>query len=174
LVVIGLGRGSHQTAAGIVRWNRRCVLAVAPRESTALGRVILTADFGGSNVKADECALSLLDAGAHTELVHVVPDLYHLAPEKKMVWRRIYDDVATELLDYTRAILPYRTGHAIPTRVFVGDAARVLVDVAEREHVDLIALGRHILPEKPSDDDALGPVLQTVLEEAPCSVLVAP
>ncbi|HZS58492.1 MAG TPA: universal stress protein [Gemmatimonadaceae bacterium] len=174
LVVIGLGRGSHRTAAAIVRWARRSVLAVAPRESQIMTRVILTADFGGSNVRADECALSLLEADAHADLVHVIPDLVHLSPEKKAVWRRIYDNVATELLDYTRNRLPRRAGHTIPTRVFVGDAANVLVDIAHQEQADLIALGRHILPATPSDDDCLGPVLESVLESAPCSVLVAP
>lgn len=174
LVVIGLGRGSHLTAAAIVRWARRSVLAVAPRECTNMARVILTADFGGSNIRADECALSLIEADAHADLVHVIPDLVHFSPEKKALWRRIYDSVTTELLDYTRKQLPHRAGHTIPTRVFVGDAANVLVDIAQQEHADLIALGRHIVPDTPSDDDCLGPVLESVLESAPCSVLVAP
>jgi len=174
IVVIGLGRGSHHTAATVVRSARRSVLAVSPHESTMMTRVILTADFGGSNIRADECALSLLESNAQAELVHVIPDFCHLSPEKKAVWRRIYDNVATELLEHTRGQLPSRAGHAIPSRVLVGDAACVLVDIAHREHADLIALGRHSLPETPGNYDGLGPVLGSVLEQAPCSVLVAP
>lgn len=174
LVVIGLGSRDHRTAAAIVRRARRCVLVVSPHQPSAIGRVILTADFGGSNVQADECALSLIDADAQTEIVHVVPDLYHLAPEKEPIWRRLYGSAAAELLAYTRGQLPHRTGHTIPTRALIGDAARVLVDIARQEHVDLIALGRHAVPATSGNDDFLGPVLESVLEQTPCSVLVAP
>ena len=174
LVVIGMGIGAHVTAVAILRKARRCVLAVAPSGPPTIGSVILTADFGSSAVAADECALSLLAADADAELVHVVPEMQALSAEKHAVWCRIYDSVAAELLEHTRELLPHRNGHAIPTRVLTGDAARVLVDIAAHEHVDLIALGRHALPSSPGTKDPLGPVLESVLEEAPCSVLVAP
>lgn len=174
LVVIGLGSGAHATAAAIVRNARRCVLAVAPHQSGALHRVMLTADFGGSNVFADECALSLVAADAETELVHIMPDTQSLSPEKHEVWRHLYDSAATELVDYTRAMLPGRRGHVMPTRVLRGDAARDLVAIAQHDHVDLIALGRHPSPPTARDTDLLGPVLEFVLEQAPCSILVAP
>jgi nucleotide-binding universal stress UspA family protein len=168
LVVIGFGTGRHGTAAAIVRHANRSVLVVSPRELGTIGRVILTADFGGSTIEADQCALSLLAVGGHAELVHVTPEL-HLAPEIDAVWQRVYSGAVTELLERTRAALPHRERSTIPSRVTVGDAGRVLVDIARRERVDLIALGRHA-----TQHNGFGPVLESVLEHAPCSVLVAP
>jgi nucleotide-binding universal stress UspA family protein len=168
LVVIGFGTGDHRLAADIVRHARRSVLVVSPSELGSIGRVMLTADFGGSTIEADQCALSLLESDGQAELIHVTPAL-QLAPDIYQAWRRAYDCAATELLDRTRAALPRRSGLSIPSRVAVGDAARVLVDIARRERVDLIALGRHARPNA-----GLGPVVELVLAQAPCSVLVAP
>ncbi len=168
LVVIGFGTGDHRLAADIVQYARRSVLVVSPSERGSIGRVMLTADFGGSTIEADQVALSLLESDGHAELIHVTPAL-QLAPDIYQVWRRTYDCAATELLDQTRAALPHRPGSSIPSRVAVGDAARVLVDIARRERVDLIALGRHARPNA-----GLGPVVESVLQQAPCSVLVAP
>lgn len=168
LVVIGFGTGDHGTAATIVRYTRRPVLVVSPRELGSIGRVMLTADFGGSTLEADQCALSLIESDADAELIHVTPEL-HLSPEVYQVWRRAYNDAVSELLDRTSRALPRRSGSPIPSRVAVGDAAHVLVDIARRERVDLIALGRHAQPNA-----GLGPVLDSVLQHAPCSVLVAP
>ncbi len=168
LVVVGFGTGDHRLATDIVRHARRSVLVVSPSELGSIGRVMLTADFGGSTIEADQCALSLLESDGQAELIHVTPAL-QLAPDIYQVWRRTYDNAVTELLDQTRAALPHRPGSSIPSRVAVGDAARVLLDIARRERVDLIALGRHARPNA-----SLGPVLESVLQQAPCSVLVAP
>jgi nucleotide-binding universal stress UspA family protein len=159
--------GDHRLAADIVRHARRSVLVVSPSELGSIGRVMLTADFGGSTIEADQCALSLLASDGQAELIHVTPAL-QLAPDIYQAWRRAYDNAVTELLDETRAALPRCSG-SIPSRVTVGDAARVLVDIARRERVDLIALGRHARPNV-----SLGPVVESVLARAPCSVLVAP
>jgi len=168
LVVIGFGVGDHRLAAEIVQHARRSVLVVSPHELGSIGRVMLTADFGGSTIEADQVALSLLESDGAAQLIHVTPAL-QLAPDIYQAWRRAYDYAVTELFDQTRAALGRRARSSIPTRVAVGDAARVLVDVARREHVDLIALGRHARPNA-----NLGPVLESVLRQAPCSVLVAP
>jgi len=168
LVVIGFGAGDRRLAADIVRHARRSVLVVSPSELGSIGRIMLTADFGGSTIEADQCAISFLESDGQAELIHVMPEL-ELPPDTYQAWRRAYDGAVTELLDQTRAALPRRSGSSIPSRVAVGDAARVLVDIARRERVDLIALGRHARP-----DASLGPVVESVLAEAPCSVLVAP
>jgi nucleotide-binding universal stress UspA family protein len=168
LVVIGCGIGDRAIAADIVRNANRCVLVVSPHELASIGRVMLTADFGGSTIEADQCALSLLEEDGEAELVHVTPDL-HLSGDSYEVWHRAYHSAVAELLDRTRAALPHRARSTIPCRIAIGDAARALVDIARRERVDLIALGRHAKLH-----NSVGPVLESVLEHAPCSVLVAP
>lgn len=169
LMVVGLGIGDHRATTEIVHSAGCCVLALSPFEKCGLfERVMLTADFGGSAIAADQCALTLLAREGRAELVHVSPDPV-LSPEARVQWSRAYRCAVTDLLRYTRSALPWNQRPAIPDRVLVGDAATVLLEAARREQVDLIALGRH-----PRRDGALGPVVTSILQRAPCSVLIAP
>jgi nucleotide-binding universal stress UspA family protein len=178
LVVVGLGRPgplglprSRDRLHQIVNHARRHVLAVSPTAPTVIGRTILTADFGGTSVAADERAMSLVPDDAPVTLVHVVPDC-RTGHDARPRWTQIYSNAVSELFENTKSTLPHRAAHRLTTRMLGGDAAHELIALAHRDHVDLIALGRHAAPL--DSLQSAGPVVDTILDAAPCSLLIAP
>jgi nucleotide-binding universal stress UspA family protein len=177
LIVVGLGRPGmigrprHRRVQEIVRHVRRNVLAVSPTTGNALGRAILTADFGGTGTDANELALSLLTPDATAELVHVAPVSY-VSESEQPRWMRIYQSAVNELFEVTEDALVHGADRVIPTRVLKGDASEELIGLARRERVDLIALGRHAT--RGGRPSSLDPVVDAVIDAAPCSVLIAP
>jgi nucleotide-binding universal stress UspA family protein len=81
--------------------------------------------------------------------------------------RRHHEDIASAAAERLR-----RSGRAATWSVRAGDPARAIVETAEAEGIDLIALGTH--GRTGLDRLVVGSVARNVLTHAQCSVLVAP
>ena len=175
LIVVGIGPHhfsdralGNETALHLAQQASTPVLAV-PAETRSLPRHILVAvDFSPSSVAAARLATLLLTAGDTLELVHVsaaaqVGAIVVGPPQIREAERRMEALVNQ---------LPVPVDMHLITQVLGGEPARTLLDVAQRNGADVIALGSH--GYKLWQRVLLGSVSSRVLRLAPCAVLIYP
>jgi nucleotide-binding universal stress UspA family protein len=178
LVLVGIG--SHgalgrvwrgDTAMRAVYRTRRPVMAVH-RDARALPRcAIVGIDFGPASIAAARATFRTMARRGIVHLVHVQP-LFTLLAEGNSSINAAYGQ---ELADRFDAVIEALTAPAsirVVHEIASGDASRCLIEIAEREGADLIAVGTHGYGRL--QVAVLGSVASRVMRGAKCSVLIAP
>jgi nucleotide-binding universal stress UspA family protein len=175
LIVVGIGPHEFadralggETALHLAQRSSTPVLAV-PSGMRSLPRHILVAvDYSPSSLAAAQLAASLLTAGDTLELAHVTAATYIGSVALGPAPRAEAEHRMQEFADRLHVPASVR----LLSRVFGGEPARTLLEVAARTKVDAIALGSHgynfwqrVL---------LGSVSAKVLRLAACAVLIYP
>lgn len=178
LVVLGLRRHGvlehvfrDDVAAHVMRTSPVPTLAVVASLRALPRRIIVATDFSRASVRAAQAALQVTGDNGELLLVHVshTSAVTDEDSEGTQLVRTL--GVQEAFAQLVRELAPARGISLVPT-VLEGTApAAVLLDLASRSAVDLVAIGAHRRPAV--ERFFLGSVAQTVLREAPCSVLVA-
>jgi nucleotide-binding universal stress UspA family protein len=177
--LIVLGRGEHhawdrlfgpETAIAVARRSRAPVLAVARTAADIPGRVLAAVDFTESSVNAAKLAARLMARDGTLILAHVsafadthalrgsLPDLYETGVEDRLA------ELQSEIHQ--------TTGRRVELALLSGDVVARLLEYAEQENCDLIAVGGH--RQGFVDRILIGSVRSGVLRAAKCSVLIGP
>jgi nucleotide-binding universal stress UspA family protein len=148
LIVLGIGPHGlldralgHETALQLVQIASTPVLAVATDAVTAPRHVLAAVDFSPTSFLSVRTVARWLDIGDTLHLVHAVQP-----PRDADRARADETTVSASLAKALNAIvldLPLREGVTVRTTVAVGEPAQILLDLADREDADLIALGSH-------------------------------
>lgn len=148
LLVLGIGPHGlldralgHETALQLVQTASTPVLAVAASAITAPRHVLAAVDFSPTSVLSVRTVARWLDAGDTLHLVHVVQP-----PRDADRVRADETSVSASLaksLDAVVRDLALRDGVTVRSTVAIGEPAQLLLDLAEEEDADLIALGSH-------------------------------
>ena len=175
LIIVGIGPHEFadralggETALHLAQRASTPVLAVPADMRTLPRHVLASVDFSPSSLAAARLAASLLTTGGTLELAHVTAAMQigavALGPVPKV-------EVEYRLQEFAgKVTVP--AGVRLLTRVFGGEPARTLLEVAKQTKADAIALGSHgynfwqrVL---------LGSVSSKVLRLAECAVLIYP
>ncbi|HKW49977.1 MAG TPA: universal stress protein [Gemmatimonadaceae bacterium] len=175
LIVVGIGPHhfadralGNETALHLAQQASTPVLAV-PAGMRSLPRHILVAtDFSPSSLAAARLATALLTTNDTLELAHVsasaqIGSIVVGPPHIREAEHRMDDFVAQLNVPISMRVV---------TRVFGGEPARALLDLANRTDVDMIALGSH--GYKLWERVLLGSVSSKLLRLAHCAVLIYP
>jgi len=174
LIVVGLG--SHQfidralggeTALRLAQVSDVPVLAVPGTATELPHRVIAAIDFSDTSIEAAKLVASWITAGDVLLLAHVAPPTPSRG--RTATAARDAESAPVRLPDVAKE-LPVPNGVTVTPIELTGDPARALLDLAEREHADLLALGSHGYGMWKRF--LLGSVASKVLRLATCSVLV--
>lgn len=177
LIVVGLGHHEvidrifgSETALKICRVSRVPVLAVPAQARKAPRRAVVGLDFSGASLEAARAALRLLSLDGELHLVHVIPQDRLLVDP----WMSDgeYDDMVRHRFARFRSQLTVPPHITIEQATCSGNAARALVDYAERHDADMIAAGSH--GHGVVSRLALGSVTTALLRAATTAVLVVP
>ncbi len=141
-----------------------------------LTRILCPTDFSEVSTKAEAYATSLARYyGAALHLLHVDPPTPVMAPYGEMpVDVRLFEDQRQQA-EHDLAAARDRAraaGVAADASIRGGYPAREVLDVADREHSDLIVLGTH--GRGGFEHLLLGSVAEKVMRKAPCPVMVVP
>lgn len=161
----------QETVLKVVRLTDAAVLAVHPELSGLPRRAMVAVDFSRSSIEAARRTLKVVDAAAHVSLVHVDPhpDLsFEDARAEDEIYRRGVDGLFARLL---RELSP-SPDMTLETVTLRGERMRELIAYAERERVDLIAVGSH--GHTFFERLIMGSVVMKVVRSAGCSVLITP
>jgi nucleotide-binding universal stress UspA family protein len=177
LIVLGFGRHSRierlfgpETVVDVIKHARVPVLAVPPSVSDLPRRACVAIDFSPASIAAALTAAKLLAADGTMTLTHVCAfrgvqsvqgdfvDVYRTGARAKL------DAVLVELRSHTR--------RQVDAVMLEGEPGAALLEYAQRDHCDLIAMGGHELGL--IDRVLLGSIRTKVLRGATCSVLIAP
>lgn len=175
--LIVLGRGAHhawdrlfgpETAISVTRHARAPVLAVAPAARKVPSRVLAAIDFTKSSVNAAKLAARIMAPSGTLTLAHVTAFDESKAGEGSLA--ELYDTGVADKLDEYRREIHRETQRRVETAVLTGEVVPRLVEYANRERCDLIAVGGHHLGFV--DRILMGSVRSGVLRSASCSVLI--
>ncbi len=175
--LIVLGKGAHhawdrlfgpETAIAVARRTHAPVLAVPPSARKIPSRVLAAIDFTKSSVNAAKLAARVMAPNGTLILAHVSALGDSNAGEGSLA--ALYDAGVEDKLDACRREIHHETRRRIETAVLSGEVVGTLVEHANREHCDLIAVGGHHL--RLVDRILLGSVRSGVLRSASCSVLI--
>ncbi|HEX6964857.1 MAG TPA: universal stress protein [Gemmatimonadaceae bacterium] len=176
LIVVGLGPHHFvdralggETALRLAQVADVPVLAVPAGAAEVPHRVVAAIDFSPTSIEAARLAASWLTAGDVLLLAHVAPPTSRRAARDDAGARSAAESAPHRLPDVAKE-LPVPSGVTVTPVELSGDPARALLDFAEREHADLIALGSHGYGMWKRF--MLGSVASKVLRLATCSVLV--
>ena len=141
-----------------------------------LTRILCPTDFSEVSTKAEAYATSLASRyGAALHLLHVDPPTPVMAPYGEMpVDIRLFEDQRQQA-EHDLAAARDRAraaGVAADASIRGGYPAREVLEVADREHSDLIVLGTH--GRGGFEHLLLGSVAEKVMRKAPCPVMVVP
>ena len=177
--LIVLGKGAHhawdrlfgpETAIAVARNTRAPVLAVAPDARTIPSRVLAGIDFTKSSLNAAKLAARLMLPDGVLVLANVSAFDDRAAPQGSLA--DLYDTGVADKLEACRREIQRETGRNIQTALLTGEVVKQLVEYADHEHCDLIAVGGHHLGFV--DRVLIGSVRTGVLRSASCSVLIGP
>lgn len=175
LIVVGIGPHAFsdralggETALHLAQRASSPVLAV-PADMRRLPRHILASvDFSPSSLAAARLAASILTAGDTLELTHVTAAMQIGAVTLGAAPKAEAEHRMEEFIGQVNVA----AGVRVLTRIFGGEPARTLLEVAKQTKADAIALGSHgynfwqrVL---------LGSVSSKVLRLAECAVLIYP
>lgn len=148
LIVLGIGPHGlldralgHETALQLVQTAATPVLAVAENAITAPRHVLAAVDFSPTSFLSVRTVARWLEAGDTLHLVHVVQpprDADRAGADETSVSGSLATALNAIVLD-----LALRDGVTVRTTVAVGEPAQLLIDLADQEDADLIALGSH-------------------------------
>lgn len=148
LIVLGIGPHGlldralgHETALQLVQTASTPVLAVAAGAITAPRHVLAAVDFSPTSFVSVRTVARWLDAGDTLHLVHAVQP-----PRDADRARADETSVSASLaksLDAIARDLALRDGVTLRSTVAIGEPAQVLIDLADQEDADLVALGSH-------------------------------
>jgi nucleotide-binding universal stress UspA family protein len=176
LLVVGIGRPrvmhrllGDESTLRLVREARTPVLAVAPGCEIPPRRIVLAMDFSETSLAAARLALGLAARAAEVIVVHVAPRSSEIAWGSGAVGYHGEPDAALEHC-VRQLSRPYDV--RMRSVVVRGDVASELLELATREHADLIAVGAH--GHGPLSRPAIGAVTTRIVRCANCTVLVAP
>jgi nucleotide-binding universal stress UspA family protein len=175
--LIVLGKGAHhawdrlfgpETAISVARHARAPVLAVAPSARKVPSRVLAAIDFTKSSVNAAKLAARIMAPNGTLMLAHVSAFDDSSAGEGSLA--SLYDTGVADKLDECKREIHRESQRHVETVVLTGEVVTRLVEYANRERCDLIAVGGHHLGFV--DRILMGSVRSGVLRSAPCSVLI--
>jgi len=176
LLVVGLGRSrvrdrlhGDESTLRLAREARTPVLAVAARSEIPPKRIVLALDFSETSLTAARAALTLAAPGAQVTLAHVAPRASTIAWGSSVTG---YQGEPEAAVDYALQRLAPAHGVRMRSMVLRGDPANELLEVADRQRADLIAIGAH--GHGPLLRTTIGAVTTRILRCATCSVLIAP
>ena len=177
LIIVGLGQHGRldrlfgtETAIAVMKHAKIPVVAV-PAEARGLPRHACVAlDFTPASLAAAEVAASLLGPTGKLTLVHACAFAGHASEPGDLV--DLYRAGAKAKLDNAVARIRRRTRIETEGKMIDGEPAETVLEFAQREQCDLIALGGH--EQGLIDRVLLGSVRTRVLRSAKCSVLIAP
>lgn len=149
-----------------------------------LQRFLVPTDYSDFSRIAYASALELAAGfGASVDLVHVWaapyfgPGYGHLGipiddpGHQATLFDRIRDDAKAEMATFSASIAP-PPGVRITSHVESGDPARVILELAEKGHYDLIVLGTH--GRSGPGRWLMGSVAERIVQHAPCAVFTVP
>lgn len=182
LVVIGSGTPDNiyekvfgSTADRVVR-SSRCPILVAKGHSTEAWRQVVVAVDLSEAAKAAVEATARIAPTATTNLIHIVeiPMNFEQAMLKAGTSAKEIKRYRDAKAQFARKELlaVFSSDHDVPIRITHGSASRVLVQLATRGEVDLIALGAQ--GKNAMSRLMLGSITHKILKQASCDVLVAP
>jgi nucleotide-binding universal stress UspA family protein len=180
--VIVVGSGRHQPIGRFVYGERalqilgiadRPVLVVPPSGiAMSINVAIVATDFTLASVRAARAVLPMLSRGGKLIVVHVKTGLTR-NEETAAWWNDAYERRCADRLAQFVRQLPTVPGISVETKFLRGsDAARTVIEYAERQNANVIACGRlgHPLLERVF----VGSVSSALVRRATCPVLVAP
>jgi nucleotide-binding universal stress UspA family protein len=178
LVLVGMGNHGalgqvwgRDTALHTVHHARSPVMAVNPDVRSLPQSVVVGTDFGPASLVAARAAVRMAAPDGVVHLVHVQP-LFTLLAEGNSAFDVAYGQELRSRFDPLIDALTPPSGVRVVHEITRGDPARRLIEIAERERADLIAVGNHaygVLSRL-----ALRSVASRVMRAAMCSVLIAP
>ncbi len=141
-----------------------------------LTRILCPTDFSEVSTKAEAYATSLAGRyGASLHLLHVDPPSPVMSPYGEIpVDIRLFEDQRQQAEHDLTAARERARAAGVPADASIlgGYPAREILDVANREHSDLIVLGTH--GRGGFEHLLLGSVAEKVMRKAPCPVMVVP
>jgi len=152
LLLVGLNSGiptgriwGRSTAVAVAGKGSIRVLAVEPQAMTLPSCAVVGTVFGPASVNAARAALQCLGPSGSLHLVHVRPPMSHIGTGALSADAAYAQEIA-DRLQTMAAELGAPAGVRVRCYELCGDPARRLLEVAEQEHADLIAVGTHGRP----------------------------
>lgn len=178
LIVVGLRRHGvgarafrDETGLLVARAARVPVLAVGAGLETLPRKVVVGVDFSRASLHAARAALSVMDERGTLVLAYARP----AARDDDESCEGIGDrepSTASAAFERLRADLAAPAGITVESLVLIGDPAAELRTLAERDGVDLVAVGSH--RHETNERWRLGSVTADLLRDGRTSVLVVP
>ncbi len=177
--LIVLGHGEHhawdrlfgpETAISVARRSRAPVLAVARTARDVPTRVLAAIDFTDSSLNAAKLAARLMAPDGVLILAHVSPFADPHGAKGSLT--DLYETGVEDRLAACQNEIRQATGRHVERILLSGEIVGHLVEHAELEHCDLIAVGGH--QQGIVDRILIGSVRSGVLRAAKCSVLIGP
>jgi len=159
------------TAIRVVQRTRTPVMAVN-RYAASLPRcAVVGMDFSPASIAATRAVLRAMAPDSVVHVIHVQPLLSLLAEGNTSINLAYEQELAEQLSTVTEMLTPH-PGIRVVHETATGDPSRCLIEIAEREAADLVAVGIHGYGGLPSW--IVGGVANRVMRSAKCSVLIAP
>jgi nucleotide-binding universal stress UspA family protein len=144
----------------------------------AFTHVVCAVDFGAPSLAALAYALSIAEeSDARLTVLNVIekpPELTISSPPPDLDIYQVRAEAEASRLRRLRALVP-ESAHAfcsVETAVLEGGASRLLLELAEERHADLIVMGVH--GRRAIDVAVFGSNTKDVIRRAHCPVLVVP
>lgn len=147
------------------------VLAASPGSRPVLRSIVIATDFSPAAARAAQLALAFAADDVTVHVVHAWPWM-DLGGSGAPTWFRVYEAGVKTLVDEMVRALPLPPNARVVTHLEHGEAEKVILEIANANWADLIALGSH--GRRLFDRLTLGSVAEDVLRKAKCSVLIAP
>jgi nucleotide-binding universal stress UspA family protein len=178
LIAMGIGRHDPidrllgvEPAIAVLHRTSIPVLAASPGSRPVVHSIVIATDFSPAALRAARLALAFAADDVTVHLVHAWPWM-DLGGSGAPTWFHVYDAGVHALADELVRSLMLPPNAKVVTHLEHGEAEQVILEVANANWADLIALGSH--GRGLFDRLSLGSVAEGVLRKARCSVLIAP
>lgn len=178
LIAMGIGRHDPvdrllgvEPAIAVLHRTSVPVLAASAGTRPILRSIVIATDFSPAALRAARLALAFAADDVTVHLVHAWPWM-DLGGTGAPTWFHVYEAGVQALADELVRSLPLPPHANVVTHLKHGEAEKVVLEVANANWADLIALGSH--GRGLFDRLTLGSVAEGVLRKAKCSVLIAP
>ncbi len=178
--IIAMGIGRHdpidrllgvEPAIAVLHRTSVPVLAASPGSRPVLRSIVIATDFSPASLRAARLALAFAADDVTVHLVHAWPWM-DMGGSGAPTWFHVYEAGVQALADELVRSLPLPPNAKVVTHLEHGETQKVVLEVANANRADLIALGSH--GRGLFDRLTLGSVAEGVLRKAQCSVLIAP
>lgn len=178
LIAMGIGRHEPidrllgvEPAIAVLHRTSVPVLAASGGSRPVLRSIVIATDFSPAALRAARLALAFATDDVTVHIVHAWPWM-DLGGSGAPTWFNVYEAGVHALADELIRALALPPNAKIVTHLEHGEAEKVVLEVANANWADLIALGSH--GRGLFDRLTLGSVAEGVLRKAKCSVLIAP